>query len=263
MKSIQRLGILIISLLMVLIPFESFAEINKITSMSSAINKAGRQRMLSQRIVATYCQVGMDIKSVKSKKELKKAVRLFDEQLAALKAYRPTGQIHHQLNLVTEYWEPMKAVALGPISREKATQLWDMADDVLRASHRAVIMLQDESASQSGRLVNVSGRQRMLSQRMSNLYMLQSWGFGSSEYSSAYSQAINEFKGALGELRQSPLNTSVIDKQLQKARKQFAMLERSLIQKDGEFIPLMVTLSADKLLVIMNDITHLYEKLES
>lgn len=49
--------ILLISLLV--FPFESFADIS---TMSSAINKAGRQRMLSQRIVATYCQVGMDIK---------------------------------------------------------------------------------------------------------------------------------------------------------------------------------------------------------
>ena len=85
----------------------------------------------------------------------------------------------------------------------------------------------------------------------------------SSEYTDDYSRATNEFKGALAELSSSSLNTEEINKKLAKAKREFAMFERSSHHENGEFIPLMVKMSADKLLLLMNDITHLYEKLES
>jgi len=233
----------------------------EIQSLSSSINKAGRQRMLSQRIVATYSQIGQRIKTEKSKKQLKKSIELFDKQLIELKIYQPAGKIHDQLNKVDSLWKPMKKIATAPVNRNNAEELREHAEEVLRASHRVVIMLQDKYGSEVGELVNMSGRQRMLSQRLSNLYMLQSWGFSSSEYSNDYSRAINEFKGALSELNSSKLNTQEINKNLNKVRKEFAMLERSTHKKNGEFIPLMVKMSADKLLKIMNDTTLLYEEL--
>ena len=247
-----------ILLLCFLLPTESQAEIY---NTSSAINKAGRQRMLTQRIVATYCQAGMDIKREKSKQQLEDAIILFEQQLKELKTFRPTGRINKQLQKVTELWLPMKQIASGPILRIKAAEIRDLAEETLRASHRVVIMLQDESDSQAGRLVNISGRQRMLSQRMSNLYMLQSWEFTSSEYTGDYSRAVNEFKGALSELINSPLNTDKINTKLNQARKQFGMLTRSSNKKNGGFIPLLVKMSADKLLIIMNDITKMYERI--
>lgn len=243
-----------------LLPAYSLAEIN---SLSSAINKAGRQRMLTQRIVATYIQVGLEIKTQESKHQLDDAINLFEEQLAELKEYRATGKINDQLQRVTELWSPLQKIAREPVQQSRAEELRMLAEDALAASHRVVIMLQDESGTKKGELVNISGRQRMLSQRLSNLYMLQSWGFSSSEYTDAYSRALNEFKGALTELSASTLSTEEINEKLNKARREFGMFERSSHHKNGEYIPLMIKMSADKLLSLMNDVTLLYERLDS
>ena len=257
-NTIKLLSIFLL-LLLTSLPFYSYAEIQ---SYSSAINKAGRQRMLSQHIVATYSQIGQQIQANKSKKQLKSAINLFDEQLSELKKYQPDGDINKQLQKVDALWQPMRVIALAPVKRDKAEELTENAEELLRASHRVVIMLQDKFGSRLGELVNISGRQRMLSQRMSSLYMLQSWGFTSSEYSGDYSRALNEFKGALSELKASILNTPEIENKLNTVRKEFSILERSTHSENGEFIPLMIKRSADKLLIIMNDITQLYEEIE-
>ncbi|MDH3355724.1 MAG: type IV pili methyl-accepting chemotaxis transducer N-terminal domain-containing protein, partial [Chromatiales bacterium] len=49
----------------------------KISSISDAINKSGRQRMLTQRILSSYYQVGKMISPTKSKKQLKDAIQQF------------------------------------------------------------------------------------------------------------------------------------------------------------------------------------------
>ena len=259
MISVRHLFSITILSLALFIPSYSSAEIQ---TLASAINKAGRQRMLTQRIVATYSQVGLEITAQKSKRQLRNAVNLFEEQLAELKKYRKSGKINEQLQRVTELWQPLQEIARQPIEKSKVEQLRILAEDALAASHRVVIMLQDESGTKQGQLVNISGRQRMLSQRLSNLYMLQSWGFSSSQYTDDYSRAMNEFKGALTELNASTLNTDEINKKLNKARIEFKMFERSSHHKNGEFIPLMVKMSADKLLILMNEITLMYEQLE-
>lgn len=253
----------LLTFLFVTSPILSFSPVAQaeISNITSAINQAGRQRMLTQRIVATYCQVGMEIQRDQSRKQLNEAIQLFDQQLSELKQYSPEGTINDQLNKVEQLWLPMKTLATKEVTRNNASELREHAEEVLRASHKVVILLQDQGGSQTGRIVNISGRQRMLSQKMSSLYMLKSWNFTSSEYNFDYSTAINEFKGALTELLSSSMNSEDIKISLDKARRQFGVLERSLLLKEGEYIPLMVKLSTDKLLVLMNDVTQMYEEL--
>ena len=61
----------------------------EITSISSAINKAGRQRMLTQRMVKSYSMIGISVQYVAANEQLSKAIDLFELQLSELKAYPP------------------------------------------------------------------------------------------------------------------------------------------------------------------------------
>ena len=110
-RYIFSIALLSISLIL---PSYSSAEIH---TLSSAINKAGRQRMLTQRIVATYSQIGQEITTKKSKRQLTNAINLFEEQLGELKDYQSIGKINKQLQRVSKLWQPLQKIAREPVKR--------------------------------------------------------------------------------------------------------------------------------------------------
>ena len=133
-----------------------------------------------------------------------------------------------------------------------------MASEVLlKASHNVVLLLQKLSGSESGRLVNIAGRQRMLSQRLSSLYILKSWGFDNPNYEDAYLLAIKEYRSALNELKSAPVNTRKIKNSLIDVERYFKIFENSNSMKVST--PSMSRRSAAKMLTIMNDVTMLYQ----
>ena len=69
--------------------FFSVQLIAETLTMGSALNKAGRQRMLTQNIMKNYMLLGLDVDVTRSRKELDKSVALFEEQFQELSDYAP------------------------------------------------------------------------------------------------------------------------------------------------------------------------------
>ncbi|MEJ1353169.1 MAG: type IV pili methyl-accepting chemotaxis transducer N-terminal domain-containing protein [Candidatus Sedimenticola sp. (ex Thyasira tokunagai)] len=226
-----------------------------------AINKAGRQRMLSQRIVKSYCQMGQDIRFLVAKKQRKGAIALFDKQLAELKAFNKDGETRRALQLTEKLWLPVKRAAMGKPTKISAKKLRANAEKLLVSAHQVVLLLEDQAGTNQGRLVNIAGRQRMLSQRMGNLYMLQSWGYEDEIYKADYDKAVGEFEDALGELKGANENTPEISRALKEAGQFWDMFKLSSRMDPGQFVPGLVARMLDKLLVKMNDITGMYAAL--
>ncbi len=252
------LGIICTTLLLLSFSLSVQAEI---TSISSAINKAGRQRMLTQRMVKNYAMLGIDVQREVAEEQLTKAIELFELQLGELKAYPPAEPIRASLDRVETLWLPFKKRLQSPVHRENAAVLLDTNDELLRATNKVVLMLQDISGSAFGRLVNISGRQRMLSQRLAKFYMLRAWQFDNAEIRSEMAQAQNEFKGALAELIAAKENSPAIKAELKEASKQWDLFNHGLERNKDNLVPLIAAISSEKLLITMNRITGMYEVL--
>ncbi len=231
-------------------------------TLAEAINKAGRQRMLTQRIVKSYCQMGQDVRYSVANKHLHGGMELFEKQLIQLQSFSKDSETLRGLKLVERLWVPVKLMASGPIDRKQAIELRQDAEKLLVAAHQVVLMLEEQSGTSQGHLVNIAGRQRMLSQRLGNLYMLQSWGFDDKQYREDYDKAKDEFEEALHELIAAKDNTEEINKNLSEVSKKWDVFKLSDRMGDSQFVPGLVARMLDKILVQMNDITGLYAALK-
>jgi PilJ/NarX-like methyl-accepting chemotaxis transducer len=230
-------------------------------SAAAAINKAGRQRMLTQRIVKAYCQLGLGVMPQVSEAQLSRAVRLFDTQLAELKAFAPDRKTWDALAKLEELWQPFRQTATGAVSREGAQQLSARDEDLLNAAQQATEILEHASGTPVGRLVNISGRQRMLSQRLTKFYMLRLWGFDTPAVRAGMESAVKEFSAALATLRAAPENTPAIAKELDAVALQWEWFRSALSLEGAYSYRLIVADASEAILNSMELVTGMYEQL--
>lgn len=234
----------------------------EIQTISEAINKAGRQRMLTQRIVRAYAQIGINFRQEKSRQMLNDALSLYARQLDELNAYVTSAESKKRIESVNKLWPSFKNLASAKVTKNDAEELQTKGESLLKASHQLVLSLEAESGSSAGRLVNIAGRQRMLSQRMTKYFMLQEWGIEAGDIDKAMATSMEEFEAAMQEMSAHAGNTAKINAALVRADKLFKQYQKMLTLK-GKGKLVKVADNADKLLKYMNITTGLYEKLGS
>ncbi len=230
-------------------------------TMGDAIDKAGRQRMLTQRMIKSYALVGMKLKPG-AQYEMEDAATLFDNQLAELTEFAANAVERRQIAKITLLWSDLRE-ELGPeATLDKAGELNDLAELLLKESHKLVLMLEKRSGTIAGMLVNKSGRQRMLSQRIAKIYLLETWGLGSDITAKQYASAVDDFSDALALLIDAKVNTPDIRETLASVEKNWSIFGISnFSQKYETRVPSLVVRSMDRILLQMNGITAMYARL--
>ncbi len=120
----------------------------QISDINSAINKAGRQRMLSQRMAKAYLQVGQDIDTERSKKILDASISLFDRQLVELKNFAPTPDIKNTYLNLERAWLGYKDALVGAKpNADGARKVMEINEEVLALAHQGTVQLEKHSGT--------------------------------------------------------------------------------------------------------------------
>lgn len=231
-----------------------------VLTAAEAVNVSGKQRMLSQRIAKAYLMVGSGVDTLDAQEQLDAAVALFEKNHQALLEYAPTQAINEGLAAVEQSWFPYREVVVMPADKRNALRVIQLSDKVLAASENVVNQIQVQSGKDAGRLVNMSGRQRMLSQRIAKLYVAMAWRVEDSTAEAEFNKAIVQFETGLGTLRAAKENTPAISAALGRVQSQWSFSKAGFQQyKQGRFVPTVISTTTETMLKQMNDITTQYE----
>lgn len=240
----------------------------QVRDLSDAINKAGRQRALSQRMSKAWLALVHGVESSSAQLVLGKSMALFDRQLAELKSFAPTPEIKATYNQMETAWSEYKSILVGATpARTAADALLAMDSKVLALAQMGTAQYEAVLGQPLGKLVNVAGRQRMLSQRMAKFYLAAKLPVDAGHAAQEVSLARSEFIGAMSTLRNAAEATPRIKDELQLADAQWLFFDTALKNMNqsaasGKALS-DVFVSSENLLSVMDSVTGLYSSLKT
>nr|WP_295775166.1 type IV pili methyl-accepting chemotaxis transducer N-terminal domain-containing protein [Rhodoferax sp.] len=194
--------------------------------LAEDVNRCGQLRMLSQRLTTLYVlQVlqGASLQAGPFVQQLQESVQRIDANLAYLAKSLSQATYGDLLGQVQQTWSDLQPVLYAsptPDAAASAYVLLDgLAERLLQGAERLTGQLESASPAPPLRVLNLAGRQRMLSQRFAKYAVLALLGDAQLQQRSASGMAESRaaFEAALTYLNSLPLSTPDIHTALEAA----------------------------------------------
>ncbi|CAN5327017.1 hypothetical protein BH11PSE10_BH11PSE10_21450 [soil metagenome] len=227
-------------------------------ALAEAVNLAGQQRMLSQRVVKLLAQRAAAI-------EPRRAKVLQDESCARVEAnllrLQQLAEVHGAgatLALTRQAWGLLQPLLSGKPSAAVLTEADTAAEGLLALSEQLTAEIEAAGAGKPLHLVNLCGRQRMLSQRLAKDALLAD--LLPDIAPSRITQGLTSFEAGLVELESAPLSSADIRALLAAVRDEWGRLLRSLRDLQGPEAAAGLARSSEVLLSQLDQLTGLYQQ---
>ena len=238
----------------------------EVRDLPDAINKAGRLRMLSQRCAKAYMALGQQVRLEQAEKVLAESMALFDRHLVELRAHAHSPAVAKVYEQMDGSWSAYKLQLIGERPSPKgAEHVLAAATQVLSQAQQGAGLLEQALGKPQGRLVNLAGRQRMLSQRMASTYLGAAWGVQTEGLVKQLNLAREEFARAQTQLKAAPETSAALLAELEMVDQQYVFFDAALRalkpgNTDTRSLSEVFTTS-ERILQLMDAVTQQYARL--
>lgn len=227
--------------------------------IAQAINRAGQQRMLSQRLVKLYA-LGCTRTDVAAAALLvRESVQRAEENLAFLEAELSAATYGDLIAAAHAGWREFRQVLEAPARLEELARLDQRAETVLAQANSLVLALEASGVAAQVQVINLAGSLRWRSQRLAKLALLQALSADAAALEPAIGQAAAEFEQGLQALAQAPLSTPQIRAMLQRGQETWQELRAAAPGADKPAGRMKVAATSEELLELFDRLTEAYQ----
>ena len=220
------------------------------------VNLAGKQRMLSQKMAKDYFYIGKKINKGKALKELNRSLKLFKETQKNLNSSIKDEEIRNLISFVNMSLREFESISKDNYSLDNGTIILDLSESLLEGSDYVVKALTKGKAS--NHIIDIAGKQRMLSQRIAKYYIAYQAGIKDDNALSQMRDSVKEFNSILKELMANKTNTPQINKDLASVHTMWKIVEKFYLNIEKGGLPKIVYSTTDDITIQMNEIVKLY-----
>ncbi len=222
------------------------------------LNMAGKQRMLSQRIAKNYFYIGKGINTGKAAKQLKTSVAAFNSTQVVLANAIKNDEVQNMIMFVDMSNEEFAEIANDKYSLDNGALVLDLSETMLEGSQYVVSALKKASKKQSSAIVDMSGKQRMISQRIAKYYISYQAGIKDKNSVVQMNEAVATFNKAHKKLMANKTNSAAINAELKKVDKLWKIVYKFYMNIEKGGLPVIVYKTTDDIMKKMNNVTQMY-----
>lgn len=245
MRSRQRMGVVALSVI-------------DMSRAGEAVNRSGQLRMLSQRVVNCYAQalVGDDGLALRN---LVDSMARIESNLTTLRKAISAQGYGDLVERVAATWQAVQVVCAGAPDAGQLNLLDSRAELMLKAAETLTEFLESSGLVESLHVLNLAGRQRMLSQRIAKLCFLIALEPGADRLAELR-QLIGSFQTAMEQLATVPLSAPAIVAELRSATHEWQRLRTALEALQRPEALTAIAEASERLLGVIERLADQYEQ---
>lgn len=229
---------------------------------AESVNRAGQLRMLSQRLIKLYFLLLANVESSQHNQLLADSMLRIDANIAILNKSLSTATFGDFLENVAASWAALKAALKTAPQANQIADVDLLAENLLREADKLTSGLETAGSASPLHVINVSGRQRMLSQRFAKYALLMV--LGDSKARLLAETGLNEskaaFEQALDYLDDIPLSTKDIRAGLDAASVHWQQLLAGATDIQRPAGKALIAMASEGLLDVFERLTEQYER---
>jgi AmiR/NasT family two-component response regulator len=227
--------------------------------VAQAINRAGQQRMLSQRLVKLYTLACSRTDGAAAAVLMRESVQRIEDNLAMLEAELSGATYGDLIAAARAGWQPLRQLLEAPPHPSELGRLDQLAEAVLAQANALALALESSGVATQVHVINLAGGLRWRSQRVAKLALLLPLATDRAPLEAELAHTATEFEQGLATLVQAPLSTPQIRAMLERGQEAWKELRAAVPGADKPAGRMKLAAASEELFDLFDRLTEAYQ----